>query len=205
MLRYAITDGKADVRQGGNAVEALVLRCAGATRQGVDFLLIREKDLGGGELAGLSRRVIRAVRAERAGQAGTRVLVAERADVALAVGADGVHLSARVGELRAGQVRALFGAAGQPEPFVSVSCHTEDEVRRARADGASAILFAPVFGKWSAGVGVMEGVGLKRLHEACGAAEGVPVFALGGVTTENAAECVAAGAAGVAGIRMLFP
>jgi thiamine-phosphate pyrophosphorylase len=128
---------------------------------------------------------------------GMRVIVAGRVDVAIAVGAAGVHLSAREGELTPEQVRALMPAA-----FVSVSCHRVEEVRRAREGGASAVLFGPVFGKAVDGVEVVPGVGLEKLREAC--AVGVPVLALGGVTEANAGVCVEVGAWGVAGIRMFF-
>ena len=91
-----------------------------------------------------------------------------------------------------------------PGAFVSVSCHSLAEVRRARQDEASAVLFAPVFGKWADCAEVVRGVGLSALGEACEVAEEMPVYALGGVTKVNAEECVRAGAAGVAGIRMFF-
>jgi thiamine-phosphate pyrophosphorylase len=186
MLRYAITDGCA-----GDESEAASARWAGWARLGVEFVLVREKRLEAGVLARLTREVVAAVGAE------TRVLVAGRVDVALAAGAGGVHLSARDGELSVGQVLQVM-----PRAFVSVSCHTLDEVRRAREDGASAVLFGPVFGKTVAGVEVVAGVGLGALREACKAAGGMPVFALGGVSAGNAESCVEAGAAGVAGIRM---
>jgi thiamine-phosphate pyrophosphorylase len=63
-------------------------------------------------------------------------------------------------------------------------------------------LFGPVFEKRVEGIVVVAGVGLERLREACAAAGGIPVLALGGVTWESAERCVAAGAAGVAGIRL---
>jgi thiamine-phosphate pyrophosphorylase len=128
------------------------------------------------------------------------VLVAQRLDVALAVGADGVHLSAAAGELTVSQVRILM-----PEAFVSVSCHALDEVRLARDGGASAVLFGPVFGKTVDRVEVVPGVGLKALRAACEAAGDMPALALGGVGERNAASCVEAGASGVAAIRMFFP
>ncbi len=206
MLRYAITDGRAGLRPGEAEAGRLAARCTEVARAGVDVLLVREKRLAAGELTRLTRRVVEAVRATGAGM---RVLVAGRVDVALAAGADGVHLSSAPGELRLAEVRQLM-----PEAYVSVSCHTLEEVRRAgeeslraggrRGEGESAVLFAPVFGKWIDGVEVVPGVGLEALREACVLAGALPVFALGGVTEANAPECVAAGAAGVAGIRMFF-
>ena len=68
-----------------------------------------------------------------------------------------------------------------------------------------AALFSPVFGKTLNGLEVVSGVGLDRLREACAVAGHLPVFALGGVTVANASSCIAAGARGIAGIRMFFP
>ena len=61
------------------------------------------------------------------------------------------------------------------------------------------MLFSPVFEKLS---GASLAQGLEGLRQACAAAQGIPVFALGGVTAANAQDCVAAGAAGIAGIRL---
>jgi thiamine-phosphate pyrophosphorylase len=79
-----------------------------------------------------------------------------------------------------------------------------EEVARAAGFQAEAILFGPVFGKVVDGVEVVPGVGLEGLRAACGVAAGVPVFGLGGVTWDRATECAAAGAAGVAGIRLFL-
>jgi thiamine-phosphate pyrophosphorylase len=69
-------------------------------------------------------------------------------------------------------------------------------------NSADYILFGPIFEKRVAGELLHEGIGLERLGEACRCAEEIPVLALGGVTPANAGACIAAGAAGVAGIRM---
>jgi thiamine-phosphate pyrophosphorylase len=159
-------------------------------KDGVSFLIVREKQLDVRELLELTRGIL---------GVGMKVLIARRVDVAIAAGAAGVHLSGGAGELTPGQVRGVM-----PGAFVSVSCHEVEEVRRARMGGADLILFAPVFGKSVGGEMVVGGVGLEKLREACVAAEGIPVLALGGVTAENASECVKVGAAGVAGIRMFF-
>lgn len=194
MLRYAITDGGVSFSRGREAAEALARRCGELAREGVEFILVREKQLSAGELALAGRMVLGAVGAS---QGKTKVLVAGRLDVATAVGADGVNLSGQPGELTVSQVRQVM-----PGAFVSVSCHSLEDVVRARETGASAVLFGPVFGKTVAGEEIAAGVGLEALREACGVAGEMPVFALGGVTVGNADLCVAAGAAGVAGIRM---
>jgi thiamine-phosphate pyrophosphorylase len=198
MLRYAITDrfaydGNEDYRQ-----ERVVLEGGRWAAEGIDFLQIREKDLGAGAQAELTRRVVAAVRRAESGEGNkTRVLVNSRVDVALAAGADGVHLTAAKGELTAAQVRRVFAGA-----VVSVSCHSVEEVERARDAGVDVIVFGPVFEKRVEGRVVVSGVGLEVLARASRAAGGIPVVALGGVTMEVTGDCLAAGAAGVAGIRL---
>ena len=192
MIRYAITDGSVSFSRDLGPVEALAKRCGELAREGVEFVLVREKQLSAGDLAQICREVLRAVQGS-----GIRVLVAGRLDVAVAVGADGVNLSGAAGELTALQVRELM-----PGAFVSVSCHSVADVLWARDGGADAVLFGPVFGKRVAGEEVVPGVGLEALREACGV--GIPVFALGGVSAEGVEACVEVGAVGVAGIRMFF-
>ena len=202
MLRFAISDRRA-LGPPGAPESALREALAGQARRlamaRVDFYLVREKDLPAGELAELSRAVVQAGRGSP-----MRVLVSGRADVALAAGLAGVHLSASDGELRPSEVRTVFQMAGAPEPWVSVSCHTPAEVRTARQEDASAILFAPVFGKTVQGREVAGAAGLAALAEACVAAGAVPVLALGGVTEQMAPGCLLAGASGIAGIRIFL-
>ena len=82
-----------------------------------------------------------------------------------------------------------------PAPVIAVSCHGVEETFRAASDQARFAVFAPVFEK-----NMTPGVGLAALHKACQAK--IPVLALGGVTLQNAASCLQAGAAGVAAIRL---
>jgi thiamine-phosphate pyrophosphorylase len=182
----------------------LLRRCRELAETGVDFIQLREKDLHGDDLVALGRGVLAAI---RVAGVPTRLLLnvsdSDGARAALSIGADGVHLTARA-TVSPFQVAALYREAGLAAPYVSVSCHTVDEVARGREVGASAILFGPVFGKSVRGEQVQNGVGLDRLAEACRVAGPVPVLALGGITEENAAQCVAAGAAGVAAIRMFL-
>ncbi len=199
MLRYAITDRAAYGGSPAYRLDSVVREAARWAVEGIEFIQIREKDLGAAELAELTRRVLAAVRA--AGSR-TRVLVNSRADVAAATGADGVHLTAATGELLPAQVRSIFAAAGLDDAAVSISCHTVEEVRRAVALGVDAILFGPVFGKTVSGTEVVKALGLEPLREACDVAGETPVYALGGITEERASECLVTGAAGVAGIRL---
>jgi thiamine-phosphate pyrophosphorylase len=218
-MRYAITDGQYGMAvkrgsdpglPGGRAESgagmrgepslqlriALLEQVARLAATGVEFIQVREKDLPAGELANLARQMLTAIRGSGAG---TRLLINARADVAAATGADGVHLPPG-DTLTPGQVRDLYELIGLPRPIVSRACHRLEEMAQAREQGPDLILFSPVFGK-RVGEGEMAGVGIDLLRAACMAAGEIPVLALGGVTEENAGECLAAGAAGIAGIR----
>jgi len=148
---------------------------------------LREKDLGGRALLDLARALAAVCRAR-----GQRLLVNDRLDVALAAGADGVHLpSAGVPPADA---RRLLGSGA----LVGVSCHSVEDVRRARDGGASFATLSPLFDTPSKRAHGPP-LGLEPLR--AGAALGLPLVALGGITPERAAEARAAGAAGVAAIR----
>lgn len=206
MQRYAITSRAGYGGSEAYRLESVVLEASHWAAEGVNFLQIREKDLPAGELVLLVRQILVAVRAVQ--PANTQVLVNSRVDVALAAGANGVHLTAAPGELTPQQVRTIYHAAASTAtastqvPCISMSCHSIDEVRNAAAMGADVLLFGPVFGKAVDGIAVNPAVGLEALQAACNAAAGVPVFALGGVTQQNTQACLQAGAAGVAGIRL---
>jgi thiamine-phosphate pyrophosphorylase len=203
MLRIAITDGtlaRRSVQIGTEAAIAGLLRSVGALAGAaehsphtpVDFLLLRERDLAPGILLATARHLVRAMATTP-----VRLLLAGDPAQALAVGAAGVHLAAGGNVAQAREQ--------MPSGFLTISCHTLDEVRAARDLGASAILFAPVFGKVVDGTQVVPAAGLERLREACLLAAPVQVLALGGVTNGNTASALAAGAAGIAAIRLFFP
>ncbi len=149
---------------------------------------IREKDLDDRDLYELARL------ARAALPPPTRLLVNGRLDVALAAGADGVHLPAD--GVPAAALRARFGRFEEGGVLIGRSTHSVEEVERARDDGVDYVTFGPVF----ATPGKGSPVGLDGLARA--AAAGVPVLALGGVTLERLEEIARAGAAGVAAIRL---
>ena len=187
MVLYYITDRKQFAGNEESRRRALLAKIAEASRHGVDFIQLREKDLTVRELEALAREAVCAVRGN---SSRTRLLINSRTDVAIACGADGVHL--RGEDVLPSEVRAAWR---QGAPVISVSCHSTAEVGRAAREGADLAVFAPVFEKRGA-----SGVGLEMLQAAC--AHPIRVLALGGVTRENARACVEAGAAGVAGIRL---
>jgi len=199
MLRYAITSRALFASDDAHRQTALLDQCARWGCEGIDFIQLREKDLPAADLASLARRILTLLANTRST---TKLLINSRPDVALATAAHGVHLTAAPGELTPSQVRQLYAVAGCTAPVLSVSTHTVAEVIQASNDRVDAILFAPVFEKSIAGQIVAPGQGLEQLHRACIAAAPVPVYALGGITPENAASCIAAGAAGIAGIRL---
>ncbi len=199
MLRYAITSRASFPGNEREQRAALLRQAYHWVRDGIDFIQLREKDLSSDALSALASEILEAIAAT---PTPTRLLINSRAEVAVATRGHGVHLTAAPEELTPADVRGLYASARLPPPVVSVSCHSLIEVEQARTNRADAILFAPVFEKWLRGGQHLEGQGLERLGEACRAAAPVPVFALGGVTRENAAACLAAGVAGVAGIRL---
>ena len=213
-LLYAITDRRLYADNKADALSRLVDLTVMWAANGVSYIQLREKDLTAREQVEVTRAVIRAVPKESK----AKILVNSRVDVALAAGADGVHLPSGPDALIPEEVRRIFAAAGIARPpVISISCHTIEEVNVARQQSPDCILFAPVFEKLirekkvdlgeeaerEAAASRLPGSGLALLEQACRAAAPVPVFALGGVTSENAAHCLRAGAAGIAAIRLM--
>ncbi len=203
MLLCYITDRKSLAGTERQRCRKLLARIREAAHAGIDYIQLREKDLMARDLEQLARAAVRVVRGH---SATAKLLVNGRPDIALAAGADGVHLPA--GELAPAEVRALWMQASDRSPIIAVSAHTIEEVRAAEVQGANFAVLAPIFEKANSNV---HGIGVDVLQAAC--AKSLPadssqsqrrfaVFALGGVTLSNAGECLAAGAAGLAGIRL---
>lgn len=158
-----------------------------AVAAGIDVIQLREPDLPARQLCDLARTVAGIASGTR-----TRVVVNDRADVALASGCAGVHLPGDAPPVA--RVRGLSA----PTWLVGRSVHSADEAV-ANAD-ADYVLFGAVYES-----GPKPGRGLDALRAVVTAVGSVPVLAIGGVTVPRAAECMTAGASGVAAIRLFLP
>jgi thiamine-phosphate pyrophosphorylase len=152
----------------------------------MEWIQIREKDLSARALFELVEAA-----AKLSNPHSSKILVNSRADVALAAGAAGVHLPSGSPPARLWR---------RPGFLVGVSCHSVEDVCQAEAEGADYVVFGPVFPPRSKSAG-LEPIGLEGLARAAAAVK-IPVLALGGMTRENYAACVSAGAAGIAGISL---
>jgi thiamine-phosphate pyrophosphorylase len=184
-----------------DSIEELTRKIAEVAAAGVDWVQIREKDLTTRELAALTRKALRST-AKSSSPRALRILINDRLDVALAEGTDGVHLgenSLPVQEAK--QFVILSPRSSARSDFVlGVSCHSLKAAQVAESSGADYIFFGPVFATPSkSAFGAPQGT--RRLEEVCRAVA-VPVIAIGGITLENSASCIKAGAAGLAAIRL---
>lgn len=168
----------------------LVEDVTAAVAAGVDEVQVRERDLGGAALASLTTAILEAARRSAAARRGrVRVLVNRRLDVAIATGADGVHLGFDAVAPR--DARALLG----PRAWISVATHAAAEALEAARETANQVHIAPIFAPLSKPAS-RPPLGLGAIREA--AASRVAVLAQGGVSLAHVAGIVAAGAAGIA-------
>ena len=199
---YLITDRR---QTGGRPLAAVGAQALGAVRSGrvpaqAVAVQLREKDLHGNELFALATALRAVTRA-----AGVRLFVNDRIDVALAVGADGVHLGG--GALEVTDVEAIA-----PSLAIAVSTHGADELGALRDEQrrnqpaklrVNFAQFGPIFetpSKRPFG----PPLGLERLQGAVTVAGGLPIIAVGGIDRTNARSCLDAGASGVALIRAVL-
>jgi thiamine-phosphate pyrophosphorylase len=193
LLLYYITDRSAFPGTEPQRRARLLDKISEAAYAGVDYIQLREKDLPARELESLAREAAQLVRESRSK---TRLLINSRTDIALAVQADGVHL--RSNDISPSDARVTWQkASSASQPLIAVSCHNLADVVSAQKAGADFVAFGPVFEKKGAAAAP---TGIDQLRYAC--RTGIPVFALGGITTENEPLCVAAGAHGIAAIRL---
>jgi thiamine-phosphate pyrophosphorylase len=203
-LLYYITDRTAFAADEPTRRSRLLEKISEATRAGVDYIQLREKNLHPRDLESLAKEagsIIAKLRTENP-ELRTALLINSRTDIAIAAHADGVHL--RSDDISPEEVRAVWKKRGvgvparansPQDPVIGVSCHSPEEVAQAAAGSASFAVFAPVFEKKDA-----QPAGLDLFREACGA--NITVLALGGVTLAKVQSCLEAGAAGIAAIRL---
>ena len=149
---------------------------------------LRDPGLSSRALASLGARLRAATRPH-----GIALVINDRLDLALALGADGVHLGRR--SVTVAEARALLG----PDAWISVACHDVDDVIRAATEGASAATLSPIFA--SPGKGTPLGTAALRAARSALGGRPLALYALGGVDRASAPSCFAAGADGVASIR----
>jgi len=181
---YLVTDRKQNQGDFLHAVEQ-------ALQGGVGAVQLREKDLPvralldlAGDLRSLTRDY------------GARLFINDRLDVAMAVKADGVHLGQQ--SLPVEAVRRVAGNSLR----IGVSTHRLSEAREAEKEGADFIVFGPVYETPSKKV-YGPPVGTVRLEEVIRNVR-IPVFAIGGIRSENLPEVLSGGASGVAVISAIW-
>jgi thiamine-phosphate pyrophosphorylase len=163
---------------------------------GATLLQVRAKTMSSGEMVEATQAIV-----ERAGSANALVIVNDRADVARAAGAGGVHVGQE--DLTPRQARIVVGE----ERVVGFSTHTMEQLERAFEEPISYAAVGPIFGTGTKATGY-NAVGLDHLQRAAGRAAGlqkpVPIVAIGGITLERAPRVIAAGAASAAVISDLL-
>jgi thiamine-phosphate pyrophosphorylase len=181
ILRFiAVTDNVRDGQAG------LIQRAAAVARGGATCIQLRLKDVSARDLAGLAEELLRAIEVP--------LIINDRADVALAVGAAGVHLGAD--DIPVHAVRSF----APPGFIIGASVGSDDEVKN--AEGADYVGIGPVYASGSkkdAG----NAIGLTEFSRLA-AATGLPAVAIGGITRQNARAAIEAGAAGIAAIASVF-
>jgi len=210
ILLYYITDRTAFAADEPTRRLRLLEKISEAARAGVDYIQLREKDLSASDLESLAREaasIIHEAVPTAHHPLSSALLINSRSDVALAAGAQGVHLRSddpsprEVNAIWQESAAARCGAGTSARQLsrqallIAVSCHSPAEVNEAAANGADLAVFAPIFEKKD-----RVPVGLLPLTQACQSK--IPVLALGGVTLANARSCLEAGAAGIAAIRL---
>ncbi len=200
LLCYVTDRHSFSFREPSDAYQALLKKIEAAATAGIDWIQLREKDLSGKDCSSLTREALRRVAESRASHdARTSILVNDRLDVALSERAGGVHLGENSLPLQ--EARRIAESRGRRKDFlIGVSCHSLETARSAASGGADYLFFGPVFATPSkAAFGAPQG--LERLAAVCRSVS-IPVLAIGGVTLENAASCLSAGASGIAAIRL---
>jgi hydroxymethylpyrimidine kinase/phosphomethylpyrimidine kinase/thiamine-phosphate diphosphorylase len=182
---YVVTDPGCNARAGRTLEESVAAAVAG----GATIVQIREKNADGGGFLAAARAALKICRA-----AGVALIINDRVDIAIAAGADGVHVGQD--DLPAREVRRLIG----PGKLLGVSVKTPEEAVKAAADGADYVGCGAVLPTGTKDSSV---IGIDGVARVCAAVD-IPVVAIGGVGAANAADIVRAGAAGIAVVSAVF-
>ena len=170
--------------------QAILEQVSAAVAAGIDLIQLREKRLNARVLFELTQRASSLTHGSR-----TRLLVNDRVDIAAGARADGVHLTTQ--SIDPGTVRRTFG-----EDFlIGASTHSAVEVQASSEGRADFVVFGPVF-ETSTKIQYGPPLGLEMLAHVCTEFPRLPILALGGITSDNAEDCLRAGAAGLAGISI---
>jgi thiamine-phosphate pyrophosphorylase len=186
-LIYFISDGAATDRDYDAAADRLIGLIVAAVRAKIPLIQIREKRLSASLLFDLAKRTADVVRNSQ-----SRLLINDRLDIAVAAGADGVHLTSH--SFRPHAVRQLL----PPEFLIGVSTHSIAEIELAQSEGADFAVYGPIFPTGNKG----GPVGLDGLHTAAVRFSGFPIIGLGGISSENFRDTLDTRAAGFAGISL---
>ncbi|HEX8748008.1 MAG TPA: thiamine phosphate synthase [Pyrinomonadaceae bacterium] len=191
-ILYLITGGETTRQTAPDSPEfkRILELIRAAAIAGVDLVQLREKSLSARVRFELAERA-----AAITGRSPTRLVVNDRADIALSAACDGVHLTTR--SLKADTIRAVFG----PDFLIGVSAHSLEEAREGRDRGADFAVFGPVFDTPSKRA-YGPALGLQKLEAASSQLSSFPLIAIGGITLENAQRVLRAGASGIAAIRL---
>jgi len=182
---YLVTDCNLSNLPAGGLEDAIRQAC----RSGIRAVQLREKDLSGGELYRLAKRLRSVTR-----EFDARFFINDRLDVAMAVDADGIHCPE---EGFPPEVVRYYA----PDLKIGVSVHSLEAARKAEQSGVDFILFGSVFTTQSKPAA--EPKGLSALRKITGQSR-IPVFAIGGITPRRSRKCLEAGASGVAGISSVL-
>jgi len=191
-ILYLITRGASTetTTPGSPEFKQILDEVSAAVAADIELIQLREKRLTARVLFELTEQTAALTR----GMA-TRLLVNDRADVAAAAGADGVHLTTK--SIDAATIRRTFGH----DFLIGVSTHSLAEASLAKEGGADFVVFGPVFATASKGE-YGQAVGLDELKRVARELAPFPILALGGVDVTNAHDCLRAGASGIAGISL---
>jgi thiamine-phosphate pyrophosphorylase len=182
---YLVTDRH---QTGGRALLDVVDQ---ALEAGVRAVQLREKDLTTRELYHLAEMLLARTRS-----AGAVLLINDRVEVAMALQADGVHLTRR--SLPPKETRDLLG----PDRLIGISCHALADVREAEDGGADFVVFGPIYATPSKAAFGPPLTG--RILQEARSATSLPILAIGGITRARVSEVMAAGADGVAVISVVM-